>query len=128
MEYQSVPVPGDLIETINKTDSSGNNIQINHFDSNQPVNQNYHSDNNNDDSPTSSNAKGNSDDGSCGELDSSQQLSGLKLKKVVDHMVQNIMTTESSNSMSVSLTRLTKIGTFIPSLFLQCLYEMQGLS
>ena len=31
MKYQSVPVPGDLIKLMNKTDSSNNKIRINHF-------------------------------------------------------------------------------------------------
>ena len=121
-------MPEDLIKVINKMNTFTNKIRINHFDSNQPVNRNHHSDNKNDNSLTSSNDKDNSDDGSCGKLDSSQQLRNLNSKKVVDHEVQNIMTKETNNSTSVSLTRLTNTGTSIPILFLQCLYEIQGLS
>ena len=32
-EYQSVPVPEDLIEAINETGSSNNKVQVNHIDS-----------------------------------------------------------------------------------------------
>ena len=96
MEYQSIPVPEDLTETINKKCSSGNNIQINHFDSDRPVIQNFHSDNNNDDSLTPNNDKDHFDNGNRGKLDSSQQLSDLNSKKVFDHEVQDILTEESS--------------------------------
>ena len=82
-EYQLVHVPEDLLETI--TDSSDNNIRINHSSNVQPLNQNYHYDNNNDNSLTSSNNMEISGDRICGELDSLQQLSGLKSKKIVDH-------------------------------------------
>ena len=34
IKYQSIPVPGDLIETMNETDSSDNKIQIKHFNNN----------------------------------------------------------------------------------------------
>ena len=94
----------------------------------QPVKRNYHSDNNNDDSLTSNNNMDISDDGICGELDSSQQLSGLKSKKIVDHEAHDIVNEESSNSTNVSMNGLTSTGTSLPSLFLQCLYKIQGLS
>mmetsp|Transcript_55032 Transcript_55032/g.61536 ORF Transcript_55032/g.61536 Transcript_55032/m.61536 type:complete len:406 (+) Transcript_55032:52-1269(+) len=47
-EYQSVPVPEDLIEAISKTDSYGNKNQVNRFDNNHSIVQNYHPNNNND--------------------------------------------------------------------------------
>ena len=37
MKYQSVPVPEDLIELMNKIDSSDNKIWIDHFDIEQSV-------------------------------------------------------------------------------------------
>ena len=46
MKYQSVPVPEDLIETMNKTDPSDNKIQIDHFNSDQSVVRDDHSNNN----------------------------------------------------------------------------------
>ena len=71
-KYQSVSVPEDLIKTMDKTDSSDNKIQTNHFNSNQSIVWDNHSNNNNNDSQTSSNDKDNSEDGSHNELDSSQ--------------------------------------------------------
>ena len=41
-EYQSVPVPEDLIKAISETDSYGNNNQANRFDNNHPIIQNDH--------------------------------------------------------------------------------------
>ena len=41
-EYQSVPVPEDLIEAISETDSYNNKIQVNHFDSNHSIVQDDH--------------------------------------------------------------------------------------
>ena len=35
--YQSVPIPEDLIKTMNKIDLSDNKIKIDHFDNNQSV-------------------------------------------------------------------------------------------
>ena len=92
MKYQLVPVPEDLIKTMNKTYSSENKMQINHFDSNQSVVWDDHSNNNDCDSQTPNNDKNNSQDGSHGELDSSQQLKNLKLNKIVDHEDQDILT------------------------------------
>ena len=103
MKYQSVTVPEDLTETMNKTDSSDNKIQIDHFDSNQSVVLDDHSNNNDDDSQTPSNDKDNSEDGSHGELDSSQQLKDLKSNKIVNHEDQVILTKKSNNSTSVSM-------------------------
>ena len=123
MEYQSVPVPEDLIKTMNETDSSDNYIQINHFDSDQPVVRDYRSDNNNNNSLTPSNDKDNSEDGSHGELNSSQQLKYLKSKNIVNYEDQDILTKESSNSTSVSLSGLTSTNTILQGLFLQYLHE-----
>ena len=128
MEYQSVPVPEDLINTMNKTDSSDNNIQINHCNSKQRVVWDDHSNNKDDDSQTPSNNKDNSEDGGHDELDNSQHPDDLKSYRIVNHEDQVILTQESYNSTSVSVTRLTNIDTFLPSLFLRCLYKIQGLS
>ena len=123
-KYQSIPVPEDLIETMNKTNSSDNKIQINHFNSNQSVVWDDHSNNNDDDSQTSSNDKDNSaEDGSHSELDSSQQLKDLKSNKIVDHEDQVMLTKESNNSTSVSMTGLTSTSTFLQCLFLQYLHK-----
>ena len=37
MKYQSVPVPRDLIELMNKIDSSKNKIRVDHFDIKQSI-------------------------------------------------------------------------------------------
>ena len=65
----------------------------------------------------------NSEDKSHGESDSLQQLKDLKSNKIVDHEDQVILTKESYNSTSVSVTGLTSTGTFLQGLFLQYLHE-----
>ena len=57
-----------------------------------------HSNNNDYDSQTPSNDKDNSEDGTHGELDSSQQLKDLNSNKIVHHEDQDILTKESNNS------------------------------
>ena len=126
MKYQSIPVPKNLIETMNKTGSSDSKIQINHFDNNQSIIRDDHSNNNNNDSQTPSNDKDNSEDGSHGELNCSQQLKNLKSNKIVHHEDQVILTEESNNSTIVSAnnhTGLTNTSTLIQGLFLQYLHE-----
>ena len=85
MKYQSVPVSEDLIKTMNKTDSSDNKIQINHFHSNQSIVWDDHSNINDYDSQNPSNDKDISKDESHGELDSLQQLKDLESNKIVNH-------------------------------------------
>ena len=46
MKYQSVPVHEDLIKTMNKIDSSDNKIQIDHFNIEQSILRDDHSNNN----------------------------------------------------------------------------------
>ena len=48
--------------------------------------------------------------------------------KIVDHEDQVILTKESYKSMSVYVNESTNIDNLIPSLFLLCLYKLQGLS
>ena len=103
IKYQSVPVPGDLIEPINKIDSSNNKIHVYHFDIKQfTVQQNY-SNNNDYESRTPNNNKNNSEDRNTDELDNSQHLDDLILDKIVDHEDQIILIKESYNYISVSL-------------------------
>ena len=117
IKYQSVSVPEDLIGTTNKTDSSNNKNPIGSFDIEQSVVQNNHSNNREYNSQTPSNNKLLSEDGGCDELDNSQHLDDLKLDKTVDHEDQVILTKESYNSTSVSMTELTNINTSLPSSF-----------
>ena len=69
IKYQLVPIPEDLIETANKTESSDNKIQINCFDIKQSVVRNNYSNNNKYDSQTPSMNKDNSGDGGHDKLD-----------------------------------------------------------
>ena len=48
--------------------------------------------------------------------------------KIIDHEDPVILTKESYNSTSISVNGSTNINTPIPSLFLQCLHKLQGLS
>ena len=50
------------------------------------------------------------------------------LDKIADHEDQVILTKESYKSTNVSVNESTNIDNPIPSLFLQCLYKLQGLS
>ena len=84
MEYQSVPIPEDSIETMNKINSSDTKIQVNHFDSNQSIAWDDHSNNDNDDSKTQNSDIDNFEGGSHGKSDSSQQLKDLKLNKIAN--------------------------------------------
>ena len=69
-EYQSVPVPEDLIKAISETDSYDNKIQVNHFDRDHSIVNDDHSNNNNDDDGrTHFNDDNNSEDESYDELD-----------------------------------------------------------
>ena len=49
-KYKSVSAPEDLTKTINKTDSSDNKVQIKHFNIEQSVVRDNHSNNNDNDS------------------------------------------------------------------------------
>ena len=85
MKYQSVSVPKDLIELVNKTDSSNNKIQIDHFNIEQSIVQENYSNNKEYGSQTSNNNKDNSEDGDTDELDNSQHLEDLMSDKIVSH-------------------------------------------
>ena len=82
-EYQSVPVPEDLIEATNETESYDNKNQTNRFDSNHSIIQDDHSNNNNDYGRIHSNDKDDSEHESYDELDCSQQLNGMELYKII---------------------------------------------
>ena len=71
MNYQSVPIPEDLIELMKKTDSSNNKICVDHFDIEQSIVQENYSNTNNYQSHTQNNNKDNSKDGNTDELDNS---------------------------------------------------------
>ena len=52
MKYQSVHVPGDLIELMSKNDSSNNNIRVDYFDIEQLIVWEDYSSNNEHESQT----------------------------------------------------------------------------
>ena len=127
MKYQSVPVTENLIKVINETDSSNNKIQVDHANSEDPMVQDDHSNNNKGDSQTQVKDKDSYVNKSHGKSDSSQQLKDLKSNKMVDQENQILLSEESSNSTIVSAnthTGLTSTSTStpIPCLFLQCLH------
>ena len=70
MKYQSIHVPEDLIKAINKTDSSNNKIQVNHFNSDQSIVWDDHSNNNDNNSQTPNNDMDNYEGKSHGKSDS----------------------------------------------------------
>ena len=66
--YQSVPVPADLFEPMNRTESSNNKIQIDHFDIKQSIVQMDYSNNNTYISRIPNNNKDDFKDGDTDEL------------------------------------------------------------
>ena len=74
MKYIPVPMHENLFETISKTDSFTNKIQINQPDSNRFTAQDDNFNNNKDDDETQSNDVYNPDNESYNEIDSLQQI------------------------------------------------------
>ena len=72
-----MPVPGDLIEPMNKTNSSNNKIWVDYFDIKQSIVQEDYSNNNKYESQIPNNNKNNSEDWDTDELDNSQHLDDL---------------------------------------------------
>ena len=118
MNYQSVPITEDLIEPMNKAESSNNKIQVDYFNIGQSIVRVNYSNNNENESQTSNNNKNDSEDGNIDDFSNSQHRDDLMLDKIVDHGDQIILTKESYNSTSVSVNGSTNIDTPIPSLFL----------
>ena len=90
MKYQSVLIPRNLMDTMNKTDSLNIKIQINHFDSGQSMVWDNHYYNNDNGCQTLNNDMDNSEDGSHGELDNPQQLKNYKSNKIVHSTIYGI--------------------------------------
>ena len=89
-EYQSIPVPEDLIEAISETESYSNKNQTNRFDTNHSIIQDDHSNNNDDHRYIYPNGMDDSEDESYDELDCSQQLNGMGSYKIIEQENQNI--------------------------------------
>ena len=127
MNYRSVPVPEDLIEPMNRTESSNNKNQANHSNIKKSTSRVDYSNNNKYESRTPNNDKNEFEDRDTDELDNSQHLDDLMSNKIVDREDLVSLTKQSYNYTSVSVNRSTNINTPIPS-FLQCLYKLQYLS
>ena len=127
MKYQTMHVPKDLMKAINDTDSSNNNIQVNHFDSDHSIVSDDYSKNNKDGSQTQYNDNNNYGDESHGELDSPWQLNDIESNKIVYQENQILLFVGSINYTSVSakkLTGLSSTSTFLQGLFLQYLHKV----
>ena len=120
-EYQSVPVPEDLIEAISETESYGNKNQTHRFDTNHYMIQDDHSNNNADYGYIYPNDMDDSEYESYDELDCSQQLNGMEWYKIIEQENQNLLTMGSSNSTRVSVKHN---GTTSTSTFLQCFFTL----
>ena len=95
MNYQSVPVPDDLIEPMNRTESSNNKNQVDHSNAEQSTIRVNYFNNNEYESRSSNNDKNESEDGDTDELDYSQYLDDLMLNKIIDREDPVILTKES---------------------------------
>ena len=125
-EYQSVPVPEDLIKATSETESYDNKNQTNRFGANHPIVQDDHSNNNNDYVCIHPNDKDDCEDKSYDELDCSQQLFGMRSNKIIEQENQNLLTMGSNNSPSVSVKHNGKTctSTFLHCLFAQYLHKV----
>ena len=120
--YQSVPVPTDLFEPTNRTESSNNKIQVDYFDVKHPIIRMEDYNNNEYKSRTPNSNKDDSEDGDTDELGNTQHLNDLMSDKIVDHEDQVMVTEESYKYAGVSMNESTNIDNHTSSLFLQCLY------
>ena len=109
INYQSVPVPTDLLEPTNKIDSPNNNIQNDHFDVNHSIVRMDYSNNNEYKNINPNNNKDDSEDGDTDESDYSRHLDDLMPDKIVDHEDQVMLTKESYESTSASVNESTNI-------------------
>ena len=126
--YLSVPIPADLFEPINRTESSNNKIQVDHFDVEHSIVCMGYSTNKKYKSRTPNNNKDDSSDKDTNGLGNSQHLDNLMSDKIVYHGDQVMLTKESYKSTNVSMNESTNIDNPTPSLILQCLYTLPGLS
>ena len=124
-EYQSVHEPEDQIEAISEANSSDNKIQAIHFNNNQAIVQNDHSNNHNKNGHIHINHTNNPEDESHDELNSSPQLYGMEPNKIVDQEYKILLPVRPSKSTSISVKHngTTNTSTSLHALFLMCLYE-----
>ena len=124
-EYQSVYVPEDLIEAISKTNSSDNKIHAIHFNNDQAIAQDDHSNKHNKNGHTHIKHTNNPKDKNHDELNSSPQLCGMEPKKIVDQKYKILLPVRPSRFTSISVKHngTTNTSTSIHGLFLMCLYD-----
>ena len=118
-EYQSVPIPEDLIETINESNSYDNKIQVINFNSNHSIAQDDHYNNHYEDGHIHINDMIISVDESYDELNNLQQPNGMESNKIVDQGYKILLPVGPSKSTSISVkhngTKNTR--TFLQGLF-----------
>ena len=119
MQYQPVPVPENLSKIINETNSLITKIQINQFNNDRVIARDDHDDDTKDKGQTGSNDIYNSADESYVELDSSQKLDCMMINKTFHQENKILLTTGSSKSMSISMTKWTGMTSTSTSKFLQ---------
>ena len=83
--YQLVPVPADLFEPTNKTESSNNKIQVDHFDVKHSIVWMDYSNNNEYKNRSLNNNEDDSENEDTDESGNSQYLDNLMSDKIVDH-------------------------------------------
>ena len=103
---------------MNRTESSYNKNQVDHFNVEQSTIRVDYSNKNEYESPTPNNDKDESEDGDTDELDNSQHLDDLIFNKIVDREDPVILTKESYNYTSIFVNGSINIDTPILSLFL----------
>ena len=118
-------MPEDIIEVINRANSSDNKIQAIHFNNNQAIVQNDHSNNHNKNGRIHINHTNNPEDERHDELNSSPQLYGMEPNKIVNKKQKILLTVRPSKSTSISVKNngTTNTGTFLHGLFFMCIYE-----
>ena len=118
-------MPEDLIEAVSETNSYNNKIQAVHFNNDQAIVQDNHSNNHNKNGHTHINHTNNPEDEIHDELYSSPQLSGMKPNKIVDQEYKVLLPVRPSKSTSLSVkhNETTYTSTSLHGLFLMYLYE-----
>ena len=115
----------DLIEAISKTNSYDNKIQVIHFNNNQAIVQDNHSNNHNKEGYTHINDTDNPEDDSHTKLNSLPQLYGMEPNKIVYQGYKILLPVGPNKSSSISVKHKETINTstFLHGLFLMYLHE-----
>ena len=96
-------MPENLIEVISKENSSDNKSQATHFNNNQAIVQNDHSNNHNKNGYMHINHTNNPKDKRHNELNSSPQLYGMEPNKIVNQEYKIPLPVRPSKSTSISV-------------------------